>query len=202
MKYHRFTRLLPAALLPMLLLTTPAQATVIHYVADLTGAAEAPPNASPGTGTAHVYFDDTALTLRIMVTFWGLTAPVTAAHIHAATAVANAGTASVATQTPSFVGFPAGVMAGSYDHTFDLTLDSSFRAGYITSNGGTAATATTALVAALNGEKAYLNIHTTQFPGGEIRGFLRVPDTGSTALLLALGMVATVGLARTRKFRA
>jgi hypothetical protein len=200
MKYLRFIRLLPGALLPLLLVITPAQATVVHYVADLTGSAEFPPNASTATGQADVYFDDAALTLRIIVSFSGLMAPVTAAHIHAATAVANSGTAGVATQTPSFTGFPAGVTSGAYDHTFDLTLNTSFRAGYITANGGSAATATAALVAALDEQKAYLNIHTSQYPGGEIRGFLRVPDAGSTALLLALGMIATVSLARSKRF--
>jgi len=174
-----------------------------HYKAMLTGANEAPANVSLGTGHADVYFDNVANTLRIVVLFSNLTTGVTAAHIHAATLLANTGTASVATPTPSFPGFPSGVTAGSYDQIFDLSLASSFRAGYITANGGTADSAANALIGALNDQKAYLNIHTSTYPGGEIRGFLHeVPDSGSTAVLLLLPMAALIGYRRSRRLRA
>lgn len=65
------------------------------------------------------------------MTFSGLLGNTTASHIHAATAVAGVGTAGVATQTPSFSGFPLGVKAGAMDTTFDMTLASSFNASYI-----------------------------------------------------------------------
>jgi hypothetical protein len=42
----------------------------------------------------------------------------------------------------------------------------------VTANGGTTAGAEAALLAGLEAGQAYLNIHTTMFPGGEIRGFL------------------------------
>lgn len=200
MKTHSFPRLLVGALIPVLLLCSSAQANVTHYEAALAGANEAPPNASPGTGHADVYFDDVANTLRVVVIFSNLLAGVTAAHIHAATLLANTGTAGVATPTPTFPGFPSGVTAGAYDQTFDLSMASSFRAGYITANGGTAGTAASALIGALNDQKAYLNIHTTANPGGEIRGFLHaVPDSGSTALLLMLPVAALVAYGRNRK---
>ncbi|HEX2861256.1 MAG TPA: CHRD domain-containing protein [Lacunisphaera sp.] len=203
MKNHRINRFLPATLLPFLLVFNSAFADITHYAAGLSGGAEDPPNASTGTGQADVYFDDVAMTLRIVVSFSNLLGTVTAAHIHAATAVANAGTAAVATQTPSFVGFPSGVTSGFYDQTFDLMLDSTYRAGYLTANGGTASSAAAALVAALDAEKAYLNVHTTAVASGEIRGFLHdVPERGSTALLLVLAMASITGIARGRKFRA
>jgi hypothetical protein len=145
-----------------------------------------------------VYFDDVANTLRVVVSFSNLWGTVLAAHIHAATPVANTGTASVATQTPTFSGFPSGVTAGSYDQTFDLSMASSFRAGYITANGGTTAGAGSALVAALNDQKAYLNIHTTAVQSGEIRGFLHVPDSGATALLLFLPLATLAAYKRIR----
>jgi hypothetical protein len=195
-------RLLAGALIPLLPLCNSAQAGVIHYQAVLTGAAEVIPNASPGTGQADVYFDDVANTLRIVVIFSNLLSGVTAAHIHAATALANTGAAPVATQTPTFSGFPTGVTSGSYDNTFDLSVASTFRAGYITANGGTTDTAAAALIGALNDQKAYFNIHTTTSPGGEIRGFLHdVPDHGSTALLLILPMAAVAAYGRTRRLR-
>jgi hypothetical protein len=108
------------------------------------------------------------------VTFSGLTGTTTASHIHAPTAVALSptATAGVATTTPTFTDFPLGVKAGTYDHTFDMTLTSSYNPPYITANGGTAASAFVALKTAIAAGKSYLNIHSSFAGGGEIRGFL------------------------------
>lgn len=186
--------------IPLLFLCTLARADVIHFQANLSGPAESPPNASTGTGVANVYFDDVAQTMQVVVSFSGLLGVTTASHIHAATAASNTGTAGVATQTPTFGGFPLGVSSGSYDHLFDLTLAASFNGSFVTANGGTAASASLALENALLAEKAYLNIHTNLFPGGEIRGFLHVvPDTTSTVLLLSLAFGGIICFERLRK---
>ena len=177
-----------------------ARAEVIHFHAELSGAAEAVPNASPGTGWADVYFDNVAQTMQVVVSFSGLLAPTTASHIHAATTMPNTGTAGVATQVPNFAGFPLGVTAGTYDHVFDLTMASSFNPAFVTANGGTLATASAALETALLAEKAYLNIHSSQFAPGEIRGFLhRVPDTSSTLILLSAALGGIACFVRARK---
>lgn len=166
-----------------------AHASVLVTEANLDGLSESPPNASPGIGTATVTYDSVAHTLALDVTFSGLLGTTTASHIHAATAVAGSGTAGVATQTPFFTGFPIGVTAGSYLHTFDLTDTASFNSSFVTANGGTAASAEAALAAALNDGKAYLNIHSSLFAGGEIRGFLApVPEPGAYALIAGLGL--------------
>ena len=68
----------------------------------------------PRTGFATVVYDDLAHTLSVDASFSGLLGTTTAAHIHAATAVPGVGTAGVATQTPSFVGFPLGVTSGTF----------------------------------------------------------------------------------------
>src|SRR5581483_2234973 len=164
---------LAAVAAAMFLLAPSAHADIMRYVADLSGPAESPPNASPGIGFAEVLFDNTAHTLRVQVTFSGLLGTTTASHIHSATALPGTGTAGVATQTPTFMDFPLGVTSGTYDHTFDTTLLSSYNPAFVTANGGTAASAEAALAASLAAGTAYLNIHTTQFPGGEIRGFLQ-----------------------------
>lgn len=199
-KHSYLQRLFSRALLliPLLLLGNVAHATTYYFTTTL--ASESSPPNPLGTGWAQVVFDDVAQTMRVLTSYSGLTTPVTAAHIHAATAVANAGTASVATQTPSFTGFPT-TTSGTYDNVFDLSMTSSFRAGYITANGGTAAAASQALLTAILAEKTYLNIHTERNPSGEIRGFLHlasVPDSGTTMLLLTLGLGAMAGIARRR----
>jgi hypothetical protein len=49
--------------------------------------------------------------------------------------------------------------------------------------------------------ETYLNIHTTSFPGGEIRGFLtQVPDDASTAMLLILACGGVVAFTRLQRF--
>ncbi|HET6721848.1 MAG TPA: CHRD domain-containing protein [Chitinophagaceae bacterium] len=147
------------------------------YWVSLSGPAEAPPNNSPGTGKALITIDAVANTMRVQANFSGLLAGVTASHIHAPTAVAGTGTAGVATTLPTFPGFPAGVTAGTYDQTFNMLLASSYNPSYVTNNGGTTATAFAALRAAISAGKAYLNIHSSMFPGGEIRGFLNLCPT-------------------------
>jgi len=147
------------------------------YWVNLSGPNEVPVNNSPGTGKALVTIDVAANTMRVQATFSGLLAGVTASHIHAPTAVAGAGTAGVATTTPTFTGFPSAVTSGTYDRTFDMLLASSYNPSYVTNNGGTPASAWTALRAAISAGKSYLNIHSTQFPAGEIRGFLNACPT-------------------------
>jgi hypothetical protein len=175
-------------------LTPGARAAVIVYTAHLDGPSESPPNASPGIGFAEVDFDLAAHSMRVQVTFSGLLGTTTASHIHAATPTPGTGTAIVATQTPTFVNFPLGVTSGMYDQTFNTGLDSFYNPAFEAANGGTAASAEAALAAALSAGEAYLNIHTTVVPGGEIRGFLTpaaVPEPASVSLLVAgaLGLV-------------
>lgn len=154
------------------------QAQTIQYGALLLGSKESPANASPGLGGAKVTIDATANTMRVECAFNGLTGNASAAHIHGATAAPLTGTAGVA--TANFPAFPFGFTAGSYDQTFDMTLASSYSSGYITANGGTASSAFAALKLAMASGKTYFNLHSSTFPGGEIRGFLVPCATTST----------------------
>jgi hypothetical protein len=150
------------------------------YTAILSGAAESPANSSPGTGKGTVTITGTMM--RVQANFSGLVAPVTASHIHAATAVPGVGTAGVATTVPTFTGFPSGVTAGTYDRVFDMTLASSYNPAYITANGGSPASAFAALKTAMDNGRSYLNIHSSTFPGGEIRGFLLICPTVNVSI--------------------
>jgi hypothetical protein len=166
-----------------------AWATVLSYETPLAGTNELPLNASPATGLAQVDYDDVAHTLHVQATFSGLLGTTTASHIHGPTTTPLTGNAGVITTTPTFAGFPLGVTSGAYDNTLDLTQTSSFNSSFITSNGGTAASAEAALAASMAAGTAYFNIHTDIFPGGEIRGFLTpVPEPATLALLAAGGL--------------
>ena len=162
------------------------------YWVSLSGPAEAPPNNSPGTGTGLITIDAVANTMRVQATFSGLVAGVTAAHIHAPTAVAGTGTAGVATTLPTFTGFPSGVTAGTYDQTFNMLLASSYNPTYVTNNGGTTASAFAALRTAIAAGRAYLNIHSSTFPGGEIRGFLNLCPTINVSIPNAFALSSGV----------
>ncbi|MCC6320161.1 MAG: CHRD domain-containing protein [Phycisphaerales bacterium] len=164
-----------------------AHGALVSYEAVLSGPAESPPNASPGTGIAMVDIDTTAHTVRYRAAFSGLLGTTTVAHVHAATPAPFAGTAGVATQTPSFPAWPAGVTSGSYDMTFDTTLGTTWNPAFVTANGGTPLTAEAAFASALAGGRAYFNVHSSLFGGGEIRGFLALVPTPSSLGVLALG---------------
>jgi len=178
-----------------------AQATTITYGAILNGSNEAPSNASPGTGFARVTYDDVLHTLEVQVSFSGLIGTTTASHIHCCTAVAETGTAGVATTTPTFAGFPLGVTSGLYMNTLDLTLSSSWNPSFITAHGGTTAGAEAFLAAGLAADEAYLNIHSTFRPGGEIRGFLTPVPEPATLSLFGIGLTGFIA-ARRRHRRA
>lgn len=164
---------------------TPAAVATYVFQANLTGAAESPPNASPATGATTVSLDDAAHQLTVDVTFSGLTGTTTASHIHAPTDVPFMGNAGVATELPSFTGFPLGVTAGSYHHVFDTSLADTFNPTFVANNGGTAAGAEAGFLSALLAGEGYLNVHSTTYGAGEIRGFLAlVPEPESWALMI------------------
>lgn len=168
--------------------TNAALAAPIIFTTVLTGAAENPAVPTPGTGTATVTLDPVAHILTLDTTFSDLIGTTTVAHIHCC--IAAPGNVGVATQTPSFVGFPVGVTAGSYSQSFDTTLASTWNAAFITANGGTALGAEAALLAGLEAGQAYLNIHSTFRTSGEIRGFLTEVPEPATLGLMAVGLVA------------
>jgi len=183
-----------------LAMASSAQATPTFFFANLNGTSEAPPNASPATGFATVMFDTTLHTMQVDVSFSGLTAGNTASHIHCCTAVPGVATAGVATVTPTFTGFPSGTTADVYSHLFDMTLASSYNINFLNNaiNLGSTTTAEQTLYNGMLAGTAYLNIHTSNFPNGEIRGFLKVPEPLSLSLFGA-GLAGIAVLRRRRR---
>jgi hypothetical protein len=148
----------------------------LMFVADgpavpgLSGLNENPPHPeSSATGTTTVFWDTTTSTMTVNVVFDGLTTPNTAAHIHCC--VSAPGNAGVATTVPTYTGFPGGVTSGTYTHTFNMLDASSWNPAFVSAQGGVA-NAVSALLAGLQAGRAYQNVHTQRFAGGEIRGFL------------------------------
>lgn len=151
------------------LLAAPASAATIVYTTVHSGANENPPNASTGTGTGTVTVDTTAQTLRFQAAWSGLTSNTIDLHLHCcAPSTANAGVA---------IGFGAFLPAvpannGSVDQTVDLTMAGVYNAAFLAANGGTASGAMMALLMGLANGLGYQNIHSVEFPGGELRGNL------------------------------
>jgi hypothetical protein len=176
-------------------ITGVSQAGIIADFATLLGTNEIPSNASTAFGSALVTIDTVLNSMRVQVVFSGLGSNDTGAHIHCC--IPQPANTGVATTVPAFPGFPLGVTFGSYDQTLDLTSAASYNPAFVTAQGSVAQ-AEAALIAGIQGNQTYLNIHTANIGSGEIRGILApVPEPG-TMLLLAAGM-GVVLLARRRR---
>ena len=206
------TRLVAALVVLVASINAFAQATA--FTANLTNAGEpgniqptnsvtGAPRTSSGTATFTLNAARTQLTMTATITGIDVTGTQSAdandnlvnAHIHAS---ATGGTATFGVvwgfhgapqnnTTPAdggVVPFPAGQVGGTFTATWDAPEG----------NGGT--NLATQLPNIFAG-RSYLNFHTTQFGGGEIRGTLvEVPEPGTA--LLALGAVSLLALRRRR----
>jgi hypothetical protein len=194
----KLTVIVLAVATALMLLVPAAYAIPVTFVGNLTGANEVPPVPSSATGLATVVLDAAAQTLQINATFSGLTSNTNAAHIHCCAPLGT--NAGVATTVPAFPGFPLGVTSGSFTSAvFDLTQPTIYNPAFVTLQGGLTQ-AEAALIAGILNGTTYLNIHTVNFPGGEIRGQLQAVPEPTTLLLLGTTM-AGLGLAGWKRRR-
>jgi len=158
----------------------PARADFVAE-AILNAAQETPPTGSPGTGMAIFTYSSAAQDLTYSVTFQNLIAPATVSHIH----FGPPGVAGPIILPLTNAGPPAATsgMFGGTLTAADLNPDP---AGGI----NTFADA----IAAIGAGDTYINVHSSQFPAGEIRGQINLtpePATmGLVATILGLGFLA------------
>jgi CHRD domain len=112
--------------------------------------------------------DPTAQTLQILASFFGLTTPDTAAHIHCCQTMPGTNV-GVATTVPAFAGFPLGVTEGTYLSPLFSLQDSSFYNPDFVAMFPGLPQAEAALIGGIESGLTYFNIHTAPNPGGEIR---------------------------------
>lgn len=142
---------------------TTAPAPVSHIVtfkATMNGASEVPANATTGLGTLTATLDTVTLDFTYDLTFTGLTSNVSNGHIHGpAIASLTAGT-TINFNTLSGATFSFGATNGVGHGTAKLS----------SANQITATMTGDSLRKLLFAGLTYANLHTTQNPGGEIRG--------------------------------
>jgi hypothetical protein len=170
-KEEEMRRLALGSILALALALTPAaMADIFAFEAVMSGANEVPPNASPGFGTVFLTFDSSTSVLTILPTsnYNDLLANVTASHIHRAPAGINGPIIIPLAHTGGTDGFLSGSGVLSAADVVNLF------------NGG-----------------LYANVHSSLFPGGEIRGQLvLVPTPGALALV---GVATLLGPRRRRR---
>jgi len=146
----------------------PAYAQVFRITVRLSGAQEVPPVASAGTGVGRIVIDTASRVIMGPVTFTGLSSATIpgAGHIHLAAAPGLNGAVII----PLVGG--GGVRAGRA--RVPATILSAAR------------------MRALRTNRLYINIHTGNFPGGEIRGTI---NWGRRVLVASIDEEPTVSLA-------
>lgn len=127
-----------------------------YFYGTFSGANEVPANASTATGIVIVKFNTTSKLVELWGNYNGLSAAVSASHIHQAAAGANGGVVVGLTNTGGISG--------------NLTGSATLNAGQETE---------------LLAGNMYANVHTSNFPGGEIRAQLTPVADGDGVFLNA-----------------
>jgi hypothetical protein len=181
------------------LATNAAANAVTIFTATLDGAQEVPPNASTATGSAMFVLNDAMTALSYDATIFGLdftgsqtpnTADnLVAAHIHApAPPGVNAGVVFGFFGTPFNDNNPNDVVVTPFAPGIGGTVTGKW--DLLEGNNTTLADQLPNILAG----NSYINFHTEQFPGGEIRGQIGQVTAVPEPSTLALAGIAAFGL--------
>ena len=145
----------------------------------LTGYQESAPAAisSGGTGTFEASIDDDAQTITYELHYSGLGTPATQSHIHFGDRAQNGGISAFL--CTNLGNGPAGTPAcPSGTGTDEAVVTGTITPAQIIgpASQGIAPGEFAELVRALRAGSAYANVHTTQFPSGEVRGQINDED--------------------------
>jgi hypothetical protein len=124
----------------------------------MTGADNVPPTPSEATGVARLRQNDTGTMITFKILVRDLS-DITASHIHLAPSGMNGEVVVTLYDGPTIPGPFTGVLAQGTITAGDL-------------EGSLAGQPLSALIAKINADSAYVNVHTLSFPAGEIRGQL------------------------------
>ncbi len=173
---RRCPRILLSFAFAMAATATAAARGDMMFVANLSADQEVPPRSSTATGFGTFLLNDSETELSFDISFSGLSSGASALHFHNAPFGSNGRVVrGIAIQA----GVTSGNITGSWLSTDGMPL-------------------TSFLVDELKAGRIYVNLHTTTFPGGEIRGQLAaVPEPASLGLVA--GGMALCGVYRRRR---
>jgi hypothetical protein len=150
-----------ALALAILLPSASASAQTVNMIATLTGGEENPIVLTGAVGSANLAVDSGNREITVELRLFNFATGTTAGHIHAGPRGING---------PVILDFP--IPTG---RTNDLTLSFRVGVGQFRPNAALGINTIDDIIQTIVGGGAYVNIHTTANPGGEIRGQIVAP---------------------------
>ena len=143
-----------------LLFSAQAQAQTYTFTADLSGASENPGVVTGSGGTATVTLNATARTVSWVIDVYNLPSGVTASHIHAG---------GPGVDGPVVINFNPVVNSSN-----DFRISGSANLSELVPRAAQGINSADDFIQMMLMEEAYVNVHSTVNPGGEIRGQVRL----------------------------
>jgi hypothetical protein len=148
-------------------LAADASGQTVTLTATLSGGDETPAGINTGAlGTAEVSVDATNREVAVTLKAFNIPTATTAGHIH----IGSRGTPG-----PTVLNFPSSLNGRTGDFTMTFRLGDT--PGVFIARPAIGINTIDDAIQAIVGGNAYVNIHTQQYPGGEIRGQLTIPES-------------------------
>lgn len=161
------------------LIALPSSAGLWYLQATLTGSQEVPPVSTSASGVLFGSYDDVTKTINLAISITGLSqSDVTGSHIHSAPPGVNGPVIFNIGNGSSYAVLGGQLMKVITGAPFPAAEEANLLSG-----------------------NTYINVHTTAFPGGEIRGQITaLPVVPEPATMAGLGIgVGLLALRRRRK---